>query len=186
MKYHVLLLEDVTNHGRKGELTHVAPGFARNFLLPQAKAIMATHATVKMQEKLQKERAEQAKKDKAESEKMKAELQGKMYSTVVKVDADGHMYGSVTIADILTLLFNDGVKLEKKHVALHMPIKSLGKHEVTLKLPEDVVAKITIEVKPDRVIEKKKKKAREEEPNAEATEESQEAVAASEEATEKE
>jgi large subunit ribosomal protein L9 len=168
MKYHVLLLEDVTNHGRKGDLTHVASGFARNFLLPEGKAIMATHATVKTQARLQAERAEQAKKDKAESEKAAAALKGKILTTVVKVDNDGHMYGSVSVADILTLLLNDGVKLEKKHVALHMPIKSLGNHQVTLKLPEDVMAQITVEVKPDRIIEKKKKVI--EEPKAEAAE----------------
>ncbi|MCH9620901.1 MAG: hypothetical protein S4CHLAM20_03090 [Chlamydiia bacterium] len=162
MKYHVLLLEDVTNHGRKGEVAFVAPGYARNFLLPEGKAIMATKATVKMQEKLKKERAEQAKKDKVVSEKMAQDLKGKMFSTVVKVDSDGHMYGSVAINDILTLLSNEGFKLEKKNVALHLPIKSLGKHEVTLKLPEDVMATISVEVKPDRIVEKKKKKKVEE------------------------
>lgn len=157
MKYHVLLLEDVTNHGRKGELAYVAPGFARNYLLPRAKAVLANFATVKMQKKLQEERQVQAKKDKAESEKIAAELKGKKFSTIVKVDSDGHMYGSVSSKDIVTLLFNEGTEIDKRQVALHLPLKTLGNHSVTLKLPEDVTCEISLEIKPDRVVEKKKK-----------------------------
>lgn len=173
MKYHVLLLEDVTNHGRKGDLAHVAPGFARNHLLPKAKAVLASLSTIKMQAKLKKEREEQAKIDKVESEKVAASLKGKVYSTIVKVDSDGHMYGSISAKDIVTLLFNEGVTLEKRQVALHLPLKSLGTHTVTLKLPEEVTCDISIEIKPDRIIEKKKKEVKPE-VAADATEENTE------------
>ena len=162
MKYHVLLLEDVTNHGRKGELTYVAPGFARNYLLPRAKAVLASFATVKMQTKLTQEREEQAKKDRVESEKIAATLKGKKFSTIVKVDHDGHMYGSVSSREIVALLFNEGITIEKKQVALHLPLKYLGTHSVTLKLPEDISCVISIEIKPDRIVEKKKKPQEEE------------------------
>jgi large subunit ribosomal protein L9 len=158
MKYHVLLLEDLTNYGRKGDLARVAPGFARNFLLPEGKALLATPSTIKMQANLKKERDEQAKKDKVESEKLAASLKGRQFSTVVKVDNDGHMYGSVSSKDIAVLLFNEGVTLDKKHVALHSAIKTLGTHTISLKLPESVVCEIIIEIKPDRIVEKKKKK----------------------------
>ncbi|MCH9617642.1 MAG: hypothetical protein SP4CHLAM5_10010 [Chlamydiia bacterium] len=157
MKYHVLLLEDVTNHGRKGELAYVAPGFARNYLLPHAKAILATYATVKTQEKLKKEREAQAIIDKKESEKTAAIIKEKSFSTIVKVDSDGHMYGSVTVKDLVEFLFNEGIKIEKKHVLLPLPIKTLGTHTVNLRLPEEVLATVSIEIKPDRLVEKKKK-----------------------------
>jgi large subunit ribosomal protein L9 len=177
MKYHVLLLEDVTNHGRKGELAYVAPGFARNYLLPHAKAILATYATVKTQEKLKKERDAQAIIDRKESDKTAALIKEKSFSTIVKVDNDGHMYGSVTVKDIVEFLFNEGVKIEKKHVLLPMPIKTLGTHAVNLRLPEEVLATVSIEIKPDKIIEKKKKAPKVEavsEEEAAATEESKE------------
>ena len=158
MKYHILLLEDLRNYGRKGDLARVAPGFARNFLLPEGKALLATPSTIKMQANLKKERDEQAKKDKVESEKLADSLKGRQFTTVVKVDNDGHMYGSVTSKDIVVLLFNEGVTLDKKYVALHLPIKTLGTHTISLKLPENVLCDIFIEIKPDRIVEKKKKK----------------------------
>lgn len=68
------------------------------------------------------------------------------------------MYGSVTAKDISILLFNEGVVLDKKHIVLHLPIKTLGTHTVALKLPENVPCEILIEIKPDRIVEKKKKK----------------------------
>lgn len=157
MKYHVLLLEDVTNHGRKGELAYVAPGFARNYLLPKAKAILATYATVKTQEKLKKEREAQAIIDRKESEKKAALIKEKSFATVVKVDSDGHMYGSISVKDIVDFLASEGLDIEKKHVLLPLPIKTLGTHTVNLRLPEEVFAAVSIEIKPDRVIEKKKK-----------------------------
>lgn len=168
MKYHVLLLEDVTNHGRKGELAYVAPGFARNFLLPTAKAVLATRATVKMQESLKKERDAQALIDRKESEKIASMLKEKQFSTVVKVDHDGHMYGSVSIKDIVDFLFNEGVKVARKNILLPLPIKTLGTHVISLRLPEEVMAKVSIEIKPDRIVEKKAKAKKVE---AEVTEE---------------
>ena len=171
MKYHVLLLEDVTNHGRKGELAFTAPGFARNYLLPNGKAVLATHATVKMQEKLKKEREEQAKKDRKESEALAAQLKDKKFSTIVKVDSDGHMYGSVSAKDIVDFLFNEGLKIERRNVMLHLPIKTLGTHAIKLRLPEEVMATISIEIKPDRIVEKKKKVEKVEEKAEESNEE---------------
>lgn len=161
MKYRVLLLEDVTNYGRKGDIVDVPPGFARNHLLPKAIALLASFATVKQQENLQKERAEQAKVDLVKAEKLAQELHGKKFETIVKVDHDGHMYGSVSVQDIVELLFNNGVEITKKQVVLHMPIKSLGVHKVALKLPEEVTASVSIEVQPDRVIKKKEEKKEE-------------------------
>lgn len=158
MKYHVLLLEDILNHGKKGDLTHVTPGFARNFLLPQKKAILASQSTLKLRERLQKEREEQAKKDRVLSEALAAKLQGQIFSIVVKVDPDGHMYGSVSHNEILDLLTRAGHTLEKKHIALMHPIRQIGTYQITLKLPEGVEASIGLEVKPDREIKKKEAK----------------------------
>ncbi len=154
-KYHVLLLDDVVNYGRKGDLVHVAPGFARNFLLPQKKALLATRVTIKMREKLQEERKLQAAVDRKESEKLAKELEGKSFETIVKVDSEGHLYGSVSIADIKELLSQGGFEIHKKCISLSHAIKQIGSYQVNLKLPEGVEASVALLVKPDREIVKK-------------------------------
>jgi len=154
-KYHILLLEDVVNYGRKGDLVHVAPGFARNFLLPQKKALLATRVTIKMRAKLQEERGLQAAIDRKESEAIAAKLEGKSFETIVKVDPEGHLYGSVTIADIIEIMSREGFVVTKKHLALVQPIKNLGSHQVNLRLPEGVEVSVGLIVKPDREIVKK-------------------------------
>jgi large subunit ribosomal protein L9 len=154
-KYHVLLLGDVVNYGRKGDLVHVAPGFARNFLLPQKKALLATRVTIKMREKLQEERKLQASVDRKESERLAKELEGKSFETTVKVDSEGHLYGSVTTTDIRELLLQGGFEIHKKCISLAHAIKQIGSYQVTLRLPEGVEAIVALLVKPDREIVKK-------------------------------
>ena len=154
-KYHILLLEDVINYGRKGELVHVAPGFARNFLLPKKKALLANRVTIKMRAKLQEERSKQAELDRVESEKLALKVEGRTFETTVKVDPEGHLYGSVTTADIREILARDGFEIEKKHIALAHAIKQIGTYPVTLKLPEGVEVVVGLIVKPDREIVKK-------------------------------
>lgn len=173
MKYHVLLLEDVVNYGRKGDLVHVAPGFARNFLLPQEKALLASRATISMRERLQKERKEQSLVDRKNSEALAVKLKDQVFETVVKVDPDGHMYGSVTVVDIVDILGAKGFEITKRSVALHHPIRQIGTHHVALKLPEGVEVAVGLEVKPDREI-KKKAKSKSEKTEEEAS--SQEAL----------
>jgi len=171
MKYHLLLLEDIVNHGRKGELVHAAPGFARNYLLPQGKALLATRSTIRLREKLKAERDEQAAIDRKESLAMAEKMQGTIVDTVVKVDQEGHLYGSVTAADISKILEENGFKVEKKCISLHHPIRQIGVYQVSLTLPEEIEATVGLEVKPDRkIIKKKVEVAVEAEANAETEE----------------
>ena len=173
MKYHVLLTEDIWGHGRKGDLVYVAPGFARNFLLPKGKALLASAATINMRERLKEERLQQAIVDKKSSEALAAKIKGNVYSITVKVDPDGHMYGSVSQADIVELLAKDGLVVEKKHIAITHPIRQIGSVPVCLKLPEGVIVEIALEVKPDREIKRAapQEKVKAETPKEEKSEE---------------
>jgi large subunit ribosomal protein L9 len=170
-KYHILLLEDVVNYGRKGDLVHVAPGFARNYLLPEKKALLATRTTLKQRERLQEERKKQAEVDRKESEKLAQKLEGRMFETTVKVDSEGNLYGSVTAQDICEIMSREGFALHKKHVAMAHPVKTLGTHHINLRLPEGVEVAVGLVVKPDREIVKREKveaKAKEEVKEVEA------------------
>ncbi|HSX11933.1 MAG TPA: 50S ribosomal protein L9, partial [Rhabdochlamydiaceae bacterium] len=86
MKNQLLLVEDVDDLGRSGDVVSVKPGFARNFLIPQKKAVVATKGTLRMQERLKEERAQKAIVDKKEAEEFAARIEGMVLTTTVKVD----------------------------------------------------------------------------------------------------
>jgi large subunit ribosomal protein L9 len=138
MKQQYLLIEDVEDVGRSGELIFAKPGFARNFLLPQQKAVLASAHTLRMQTKLQAERAAKAAIEKTEAEALAQKLQGKELSITVKVDPEGNMYGSVGVSDIIDLFAKEGIEVDRRTVGMTKPIKQVGEHQLTLKLKEGV------------------------------------------------
>ena len=127
MKRQFLLLEDVYGLGHKGDIIEsnkVKPGYMRNFLGPKGFAVAANKGTLRMRERLQKEREEQAKQDKAEAKKLAETISGKEFTINVKVDPDGHMYGSVGVADIIKLVKEElGIELERHFVRIAKPFK---------------------------------------------------------------
>jgi large subunit ribosomal protein L9 len=145
----LLLIEDVDDLGRSGDLVSVKPGFARNFLLPQKKAVVADKYTLKLQARLKEERAQRAVVDKKEAEELSAKIDGMVLEIEVKVDPEGHMYGSVAALDIVRLFEEQGISLEKRHVVLPQPIKELGSRTVALRLKEGVPASFTLNVTSD-------------------------------------
>lgn len=150
MKNQLLLLEDVDGVGRSGDIVSVKPGFARNCLIPQKKAVVAEKHLVRLQERLKEDRAKKAVTDKADAMALAKNLEGQSLKVTMKFDAEGHMYGSVTAHEIVAL-FKDqlNVDLEKRNVLLHKGIKSSGVHEIELKLKEGVPAKILLEIVPE-------------------------------------
>lgn len=149
MKNQLLLLEDVGRLGRKGDIVKAKPGFARNFLLPQKKAMVATQHTLRLRERLQAEREKQAIVDKEESIKLAGLVEGKEILVEVKVDPAGHMYGSVSAQDIVKLFENEGVTLERTNVALVHPIRVTGRHKVDLRFKEGVVSHFLLNIVPE-------------------------------------
>lgn len=163
-KTKVLLLKDVRNVGRMGDIALVKAGFARNYLLPFGQAEILTPRAYRIQTRLQEERAKVAAKDKSESEKLAIELKDVELKTVVKVDVAGHMYGSVTAQDVAKMLVDKGYALERRDVILPHAIKKLGVQKVELKLKEGVTAFVQVEVLPDRKIEQPAKEVKAAEP----------------------
>ncbi len=149
MKNQVLLIEDVDSLGRSGDIVTVKPGYARNFLLPQKKAVVAQKHLVRLQERLREERSKKAAEDKKTSESLAKQLEGKTLKTQVKIDSEGHMYGSVAVTDVIKLMSEQlSINIEKRHVIMPRPFKKLGEYEVELKLNEGVPAKVKIEITP--------------------------------------
>ncbi len=179
-KTQLLLLEDVTNLGKKGDLATAKPGFVRNFLLPQKKAVIADKRTIRMQEKLKEERSKQAAEDKKDSEALAERLKEMTLTIKVKNDAQGHLYGSVGPAEIVKVLADEGIAVERKNVILPKPIKMVGTEDIQLKLKEDVPATFKLKIEGETVVKK------EEAPRVEVVEEGEEEKAPeeAEEATE--
>ena len=149
MKQQLLLLDDVDGLGRSGDVVTAKPGFIRNFLLPQKKAVIADKNTLKMQARIKEEREKKEAVDRKEAEELAAKLAGVVISTEVKIDPEGKMYGSVTSLDIARLIQAEGYPIERKNVLLSHPIKNLGRHTVELKLKEGVPASFMLEVIPE-------------------------------------
>ena len=140
MKQQLLLLQDVEALGKKGEVVTARPGYTRNFLLPQRLATIASPNTLRKQEGLRKERAQQAVVDRKESEDLAKQIESIILETRVKVDPEGHMYGSVSAGDIAKLFQENGLPVDRKNIQLTRPIKATGVHKLVLKLKEGIMA----------------------------------------------
>lgn len=146
----LLLIQDVEDLGRSGDLVSVRPGYARNFLFPKKLAVPASANTLKMQAKLKEERNQKALVEKKESEELAAKMAGLVVETFVKVDHDGHMYGSVSSTDIAHLIeAQHSIVLEKRFLQLKHPIKEVGVFEIPIKLKEGILASVSLKVIPE-------------------------------------
>ncbi|CDR33847.1 50S ribosomal protein L9 [Criblamydia sequanensis] len=146
----LLLIEDVEDLGRSGDIVSVKEGYARNFLLPRGVAVMADKNAIRRQAALKEARLLKAIEDKKEAEVLAKRFDGLNITAIVKVDPEGHMYGSVTAAEIVKLIEDEHkIALEKRYVQLKHPIKELGVHRIDLKLKEGVPATITLKIAPE-------------------------------------
>jgi large subunit ribosomal protein L9 len=142
----VILLEHVEKLGKMGDIVNVKNGFARNYLLPQNKALRATDANKAVYEK-QKAELEAHNKALFEEASKKAEaLQGFSAVLIRQAAETGQLYGSVTIRDIAAAVKEAGFDVERRCVYLEKPIKDLGVYEVKLNLHPEVSQKILVNV----------------------------------------
>ena len=146
MRNQLLLLEDVEDLGRSGDLVSVKPGFARNFLLPQKKAVIAEKYTLRMQAKLQEERAKRAESDRQEAEGQAKQIEGKVLRIEVKVDPDGHMYGSVAAYRYCPSLRSGRDQARKAQYCACSSYQNSRRTSIPLKLKEGVPARVTLNV----------------------------------------
>lgn len=145
----LLLLKDVEDLGRSGEIVSVRPGYARNFLVPQRLAVVADKNTLRLQEKLQAERAKLAEEERVLARQTADALQGKEFTFHAKMDPDGQLFGSITILDLVKLIQKDGFKVEKRHVLLTSPYKARGSYPLVIKFEEGILSEVTVHILPE-------------------------------------
>src|SRR5215467_6686647 len=130
----VILREDIHGVGNIGDILEVAPGYARNFLLPRNKAVEATGRNLKTVEHAKRVIAEKAKKEKAEVEEYAKKVSAAAVTITVQVGKDDKLFGSVTAKDIAEALAAKGFEIDKRKIQLDHPIKELGTSSVAVKL----------------------------------------------------
>ncbi|MDB5538713.1 MAG: ribosomal protein [Devosia sp.] len=142
----VILLERIGKHGHIGDEVSVKDGFARNFLLPQQKALRATEANRK---KFERDRADIEKRNQERREAaagIASGLNGKSVIIIRQAGETGQLYGSVSSRDVADALISDGYTVSRSQVDLANPIKTVGVHTVPLNLHAEVAVTITVNV----------------------------------------
>jgi large subunit ribosomal protein L9 len=143
----VILLERIGKLGQMGDVVRVKDGYARNFLLPRRKALRATADNKSKFEGMKAELQTRSLEAKGEAGKLAAKVDGKTYVVIRQASESGQLFGSVSPRDIASLLAADGgAEINRSHVMLNAPIKSIGQYKVPLALHPDVEVSITVTV----------------------------------------
>jgi large subunit ribosomal protein L9 len=172
----VILLERIGRLGQMGDVVTVKDGFARNFLLPQGKALRATEANRK---RFERERAQLEARDlelKGEAQAVAAKLDGQSFIVIRQAGDTGQLYGSVSTRDIADAVTEGGFTVERRQVMLDRPIKTLGLHQLRVQLHAEVEPHITVNVA--RSADEAAKQARGEDVSRAGTEAEEDAEAA--------
>lgn len=142
----VILLERVAKLGQMGDVVKVKDGFARNFLLPQGKALRANEAN---KARFETDRAQLEARNlerRGEAQQVADKLDGKSFIVVRAAGETGQLYGSVAARDIVTILEEEGFSIGRSQVELRTPIKSIGMHDVIISLHAEVEVKVELNV----------------------------------------
>jgi large subunit ribosomal protein L9 len=142
----VILLERVAKLGQMGDTVKVKDGYARNFLLPNGKALRATKAN---KERFAGERVQLEARNlelKTEAQAISERLDGRSFVLIRQAGESGQLYGSVSARDLSEVATSGGYTIERSQIVLNSPIKTLGLHQVTVQLHPDVAAKVTVNV----------------------------------------
>jgi large subunit ribosomal protein L9 len=142
----VILREHVDNLGRRGDVVKVAPGYARNYLLPRKLALAVTAGNKKIIDRERKVAEAREAEEKQTAEALANRLSQAEISIARRVGETDQLYGSVTSADIAEALAARGLEIEKRKIHLDEPLKSIGEFTVPVKLHRDVTANLKVAV----------------------------------------
>jgi large subunit ribosomal protein L9 len=145
----VILREDIEKLGHRGDVVKVAPGFARNFLIPRKLAVQASDSNRKIVAQERDAWLRKEAKLKSESEDLAKMLSAVKLTISQRAGEDGHLFGSVTSKDVAELLEKQGYQIDRKKVVLEDNIRQTGEYKVPVKLHREVTAEVTLNVVAD-------------------------------------
>jgi large subunit ribosomal protein L9 len=140
----VILREDIENLGSRGEIVKVAPGYARNFLLPKRKAVAATDSNKKIVEQERQAHLRKDAKVQGEAQELAKLMTGVTVTIRSKAGEGDQLFGSVTTKDIGDALAAQNYTIDRRKIQLDEPIKQLGEYKVPVKLHKDVTVDVTV------------------------------------------
>lgn len=147
----VVLRTDVDGVGKKGDILDVADGFARNYLVPKGRAIKATPGVQAQATAMRRSRDVKDARDRVGAEAVARKLVPMVIRIPARAGREGRLFGSVTVADVAdAVTTQSGIELDRRRVHIDEPIKTLGSHEVPVKLHADVQFRLNVEVVADR------------------------------------
>ena len=144
----VILTEEIRGLGTRGDVVNVKNGYARNYLLPKNLAREATAGNLKSVEQERKKWAALAQQEKTAAEKAAASVQGVKITVHKRVGDNGQLFGSVTANEIADALEAKGIQVDKRRIEIAHSIKSVGTHDVDVRLHREVTAHVQVEVVP--------------------------------------
>ncbi len=145
----LILIADVDELGKRGDVVDVAEGFARNFLLPRKKAVKANEGALAQAETIREARVEAERRAKEDAEKLATQLVGSRVVIAAQAGDEGQLYGSVGLSDVVEGVRRfTGIELDRSTVEIEKPIKAIGLHEITIRLHPDVEFPLTLDVIP--------------------------------------
>src|SRR5690554_4262189 len=142
----VILKEDILNLGYKDDVVNVKKGYARNFLIPQGKAVIATDSAKKVLAENQRQRAHKLAQIKADSEALAAKLEGVILTIGAKTSKTGTIFGSVTNIQIAEALLEKGFEIDRKIILIKDQVKEVGNYTAVARLHKEVSVDIPFEV----------------------------------------
>ena len=142
----LILRSAVQALGEAGDLVSVKPGFARNYLLPQGLALLATDSRVRELEHHRRVVEERVAREMKQLDVVRKKLAALSLEVTAQAGEEGKLFGSVTTLQIAELLAEKGFEIDRRKISLSEPIKALGEHVVPIKLHRDVTAEITLKV----------------------------------------
>ena len=142
----VILKEDVQNLGQQGDVVEVKSGYARNYLMPQKLAILFTKQQKKSIEEAQIVEKRKLEREKDQLESVLKKVEDLNLSLKMQSEEDNKLFGSVTKLDIVKLLEENGITIDKKYIDLSSPIKTLGEHKVYIVFTKEMSASFTLAV----------------------------------------
>jgi len=142
----VILREDISNLGARGQVVKVAAGYARNFLIPKKLAVTATESNKKIVEQERQSHLRKEAKLQSEAQDLAKLVNGVSVTIKQKSGENDQLFGSVTSKDVADALAAKGFTIDRRKIQLDEPIKSLGEFKVPVKLHKDVTAEVTVVV----------------------------------------
>ena len=142
----VVLLKEIKRLGTEGAIVSVKPGFARNYLIPNGMAALATAQQLKALDQVKQHRNQKAAREKDHAEQLKRRIEGRSLTLRLKLGEGGKPFGAITVNDIVEELAKGQMKIDRHAIKLDEPIKTLGFYETAVRLHPEVTATLKLVV----------------------------------------